>query len=36
MAAYQKMREKMMSQKDRLKMITGRDATLREIIEYAG
>jgi RNA polymerase sigma-70 factor (ECF subfamily) len=34
--AYQKMREKMGLQKDQLKMITGREVSLREIIEYAG
>lgn len=35
-AAFQKMQEKMAIQKDRIKMITGRDASLREIIEYTG
>jgi RNA polymerase sigma-70 factor (ECF subfamily) len=34
--AFQKMEEKMVMQKDRIKMITGRDASLREIIEYTG
>ena len=34
--AFQKMHEKMMMQKDRIKMITGRDASLQEIIDYAG
>ena len=34
--ALQKMQEKMTAQKDRIKMITGRDVSLREIIEYAG
>ena len=34
--AFQKMQEKMAIQKDRIKMITGRDASLREIIEYTG
>lgn len=36
MEAYQKMREKMMAQKEQIKLITGREATLREIIELAG
>ena len=36
MRAYQKMREKMAMQKERIKMMTGRDASLREIIEFAG
>ena len=35
-AAFQKMQEKMAMQKDRIKMITGHDASLREIIEYTG
>ena len=34
--AYIKMREKMMVQKEKFKIITGRDASLREIIELAG
>ena len=34
--AFQKMQEKMVKQKELLKMVFGRDATLREIIEYAG
>ncbi|SIO41634.1 RNA polymerase sigma-70 factor, ECF subfamily [Fibrobacter sp. UWB11] len=34
--AIQKMQEKMAMQKDRIKMITGREASLREIIEYIG
>ena len=34
--ALQKMQEKMAMQKDRIKMITGREASLREIIEFAG
>ena len=34
--ALQKMQEKMAVQKDRIKMITGREASLREIIEFAG
>ena len=36
LAAIQKMQEKMATQKDRIKMITGRDPSLREIIEYTG
>ena len=36
MNAYQKMREKMIIQKERFKIMTGREATLREIIELAG
>ena len=34
--AYIKMREKMMGQKEKIKIITGREASLREIIELAG
>jgi RNA polymerase sigma-70 factor (ECF subfamily) len=34
--AFEKMREKMVQQKELLKMVFGRDASLREIIEYAG
>ena len=34
-AAFEKMREKMEIQKEELKLITGHDATLREIIESA-
>ena len=34
--AYQKMYEKMMEQKEKIKIITGRDASLRDIIEQAG
>ena len=34
--AYQKMHEKMEMQKEQLKMVVGREVTLREIIEYAG
>jgi hypothetical protein len=30
------MQEKMVKQKELLKMVFGRDASLREIIEYAG
>ena len=34
--AFQKMHEKMEMQKEQLKMVMGREVTLREIIEYAG
>jgi RNA polymerase sigma-70 factor (ECF subfamily) len=34
--AFKKMQEKMEMQKDQIKMITGREATLREIIECIG
>ncbi|ADL25525.1 RNA polymerase sigma-70 factor family protein [Fibrobacter succinogenes subsp. succinogenes S85] len=34
--AFQKMQEKMMAQKLQVKMVTGRNASLREIIEYIG
>ena len=34
--AFKKMETKMMAQKNRIEMITGRDASLREIIECAG
>jgi len=36
MEAYEKMREKMIAQKERIKIITGREPTLREIIEQVG
>ena len=35
MAAFEKMREKMLTQREQLKLVMGRDATLREIIECA-
>ena len=35
MVAFQKMREKMISQNERFKVMMGRNATLREIIEFA-
>lgn len=34
--AFKKMQEKVTTFKDRIQVITGRDASLREIIEYAG
>ena len=35
MAAFEKMREKMLTQREQHKLVMGRDATLREIIECA-
>jgi len=36
LVALKKMQAKMVTQKERIKMITGREASLREILEFAG